>query len=510
MCYSSFFRFIVSIFFCLMLFSCSQTDKSRFPDPEIKAGVAKVSGKVINYHWGNVPPVITLHVSCPVIADVIKLETRLDSYGGFCFEEIPIDCNTVGFINSDILNGITVGVGLISGEETQVEIVYDESNNIKVYHTKSSLLSTSDSTLYSYEFVNKFFTSAGGSFGKCYDISPEAFSLHAMKIIKKRLAYALDNSHLSKRAANHISNNFKLYYMMEILLNYSDYMSLNYRNFKTEEEPHDFTPKETDKSYYSLLKDFDLNNPQHLYSEYYPQVLETILRNETLNIPSISEIPIDKWLNEVKSIMTELVGFDEGLFYDLLATNSYARQFNNELKPLSDKQKENIKNYFKGKKGEFAQILLRKNDEIIKLAAQKNPLVVNKTPSVSKEKLMDAIISKYRGKVVVVDFWATWCSPCLNAMEKYREVKSELKGKNAVFVYITNSSSPEKLWNEKIKGIGGEHYYLNAEEWEYLMDSFDFDGIPSYIIFDAKGELIHKFTGYPGNKEMQKMIEELL
>jgi len=38
------------------------------------------------------------------------------------------------------------------------------------------------------------------------------------------------------------------------------------------------------------------------------------------------------------------------------------------------------------------------------------------------------------------------------------------------------------------------------------MDTFQFEGIPSYVIFDKKGEVRHKFTAYPGNEKMQASI----
>ena len=505
------FKFIIGVGF-LVLFSCSQAEKDTFPNPEIKARIAKLSGKVINYHSENEEknPVITLYVFCPVTAEITKFDTQLDDDGSFYFEGIPIECNTIAPINSSIFNGVVVA--LVSGEETKVEITVERDDSIKANMVSSMVLTNDEITSFGKENVlRKFYQPEfAEAYSKCYDMKPEEFRQHAMKLMKKRIELALDSSFLSPRVTNYLSNSFKLSYLNGVLLDYSGYLSLNYRNHKSKDDPNDFMPQEPGKSYYTFLKDFDLNNPQYLYNDYYPKVLETILRNDTLNIPSIGDTPVDQWMKEVRTIMSELVGFDEGLFYDMLASNSYARQFKNELKPLSNKQKENIKNYFKGKKGEFAKILLRKNDEIVKLTAQKGSLVVNETPVVTKEKMMDAIISKYKGKVVVVDFWATWCVPCLEAMKESREVKGKLKDKDVVFVYIASISSPKKLWEEMIQGIGGEHYYIPEEERDYMSEQFDFSGIPTYLFFDTNGKLQHKITAYPGNEEMLKMIEELL
>ena len=511
--YSLFINLIVNIGFCLTLFSCSQTTrKETFPNPEIKAGIAKISGRLINYHWNEkeINPIIRLRTFSPITAEILFFETLLDSDGSFYFEEIPIECNTIGVIYSYIFNQIEVGAGLMSDEETQVKIVYDENNNIiEVQHSKNSLLSSSDNMLYLPELEYKFYTPIEGD-GKYYDMKQEEYIHTAMKIIEKRLEYIFDDSHLSKRAENLVTNDFRLRYMIWLLLDNSSYISLNYHNFKTEDEPANFIQQEPHKSYYSFLKDFDLNNPQYLYSYNYFQVLQTILRNQTLNIPPIGNTPIDQWEKEVKVILSKLIGFNEGFFYDMLAANSYAKQFNNEWKPLSDKQKVNISNYFNGKKGEIAKILLRKNEKIIRLTEGKSPLFINEIPNVPKENLIDTIISKYEGNVVVIDFWATWCTPCLEAMKKFTTVKCELKDKNIVYVYITDGSSSRKLWEEKIKGIGGEQYYLSDDEWKYLMKKFKIKAIPTYLIFDTAGKLIHKIIGYPGNEAVKKMIEELL
>ena len=89
-------------------------------------------------------------------------------------------------------------------------------------------------------------------------------------------------------------------------------------------------------------------------------------------------------------------------------------------------------------------------------------------------------------------------------------MKGELHNKDIVSVYITNSSSSEKIWEQRIQGIGGEHYYLSENQWNYILDYFDFNGIPAYLFFDKSGVLKEKIVGYPGNDKMRTILTKFV
>ena len=254
-----------------------------------------------------------------------------------------------------------------------------------------------------------------------------------------------------------------------------------------------------------FFKNFGLNNPTDFYTSKYRAVLQKILETEAFHIPPIGDTPVDEWLKGVKSTLANLIGSDTGFFYDLLAANAYYLYLENERKPFSNKQIENMRAYFKNKI--YTDVLLADNEKTIDFIKSNQ----KKLPDVPKEELLNAIVSQYKGKAVVVDFWATWCQPCLKAMSGSEDMKEKLADKNVVFIYLSAPTSDKKEWKEIARNFRGEHYFIDTEdEWKYIMNQLNLNGIPSYLIYDADGQLKNKFTGFPGNENMQKMIEKQL
>ena len=86
-------------------------------------------------------------------------------------------------------------------------------------------------------------------------------------------------------------------------------------------------------------------------------------------------------------------------------------------------------------------------------------------------------------------------------------MKEEMKGQNVQFVYLTPPSSPLKTWQEMLKDIDGDHYYLTNEQYTSILDKYESEGIPTYAIYDTKGNLTFKTIGFPGNDVIRKELE---
>lgn len=142
-------------------------------------------------------------------------------------------------------------------------------------------------------------------------------------------------------------------------------------------------------------------------------------------------------------------------------------------------------------------------------AGNKKNFKVKTLPVAVKDKILETIQSDYKGKVVFIDLWATWCGPCRHAMLSVDSIKPELMKKGAKFVYITGETSPAQTWNEMITKIDGDHYRLTKEQWRTLCEEQGVRGIPCYKLLNKDGSTAFSNLtegGYPGNDVIKPAI----
>ena len=149
--------------------------------------------------------------------------------------------------------------------------------------------------------------------------------------------------------------------------------------------------------------------------------------------------------------------------------------------------------------------------------AGKNDSVVVKTlpAGLPVDEILDNIAAEFKGQVVVVDFWATWCPPCMAAMKSIDPIKDKYlnEKKPVAFVYVTGETSPLEKWKSTIPSIKGYHYRLGNKEYNALLSSLGIRGIPTYCIIGKDGKRSYDNIatgGYPGDDVMVAQIEDAL
>jgi thiol-disulfide isomerase/thioredoxin len=118
-------------------------------------------------------------------------------------------------------------------------------------------------------------------------------------------------------------------------------------------------------------------------------------------------------------------------------------------------------------------------------------------------------LSDLKGKVVVLDFWATWCGPCRNMIPHTAKLHEKMKGKPLVIVSVSSDSQKEALTNFlKTTKMPWTHWWDGQRKLSAL---YGISGIPTVYVVDHKGIIRHHQVGFGGNShDLDTMVEKLV
>ena len=124
---------------------------------------------------------------------------------------------------------------------------------------------------------------------------------------------------------------------------------------------------------------------------------------------------------------------------------------------------------------------------------------------------LDNLIEKYDGKVIYLDFWASWCRPCKGEMPHSLKMQDKFKDKDVAFVYISTDRDAN-AWQKAISSLNitGEHYRVNKNVHSQMNERFNVQYIPRYVLIDKKGNVVDANAKRPSNSEVAADIEKLL
>ncbi len=140
-----------------------------------------------------------------------------------------------------------------------------------------------------------------------------------------------------------------------------------------------------------------------------------------------------------------------------------------------------------------------------------NTVIIDLNDAEYSNESFSSILDQYKGKVVYLDFWASWCGPCKREMPYSLRLQEKFKDQDVVFLYISldRNAAPWRNEIEKLK-ITGQHYRANSKVQQQLNQQFSVRSIPRYVLIDKKGKVVSDNANRPSNPALVNDINRLL
>lgn len=120
-------------------------------------------------------------------------------------------------------------------------------------------------------------------------------------------------------------------------------------------------------------------------------------------------------------------------------------------------------------------------------------------------------LSDYRGKIVLLSFWATWCHPCLKAIPHEKELLEHF-GSRAFAIVGVNADQKLALARQAVTkhGISWRSFQVQREDDSSIADDWHIAGYPTFYLLDTDGVVVSTWLGTPPRSELNEKIGALI
>lgn len=120
------------------------------------------------------------------------------------------------------------------------------------------------------------------------------------------------------------------------------------------------------------------------------------------------------------------------------------------------------------------------------------------------------ILDQHKGKVLVIDFWASWCRDCLLALPKAEELEKNNPNINFVFLSLERSKEGFDKSLARFSMKEKENYWF-SDGWKNDFNNYiDLNWIPRYMVINQKSGIAKYYAISPEDPDIQKTIDNLL
>ncbi|MGC4129847.1 MAG: thioredoxin family protein [Bergeyella sp.] len=151
----------------------------------------------------------------------------------------------------------------------------------------------------------------------------------------------------------------------------------------------------------------------------------------------------------------------------------------------------------------------QKAPEISKTEFSEKALAQKFVSSEGKKISVGDVISQHKGKLLIIDFWASWCRDCIHALPKTKELKEKNPQLQFVYFSLDRSMAQWEKGLEKYNLTNEENYWFD-EGWKNDFNNYiDLNWVPRFILVDRSGKIAKYYAISPDDPEIQKVIDEL-